>query len=85
MLARHKLPPHQLTLELTETAALAGSGTAVEILAALRDLGVTISIDDYGTGLSTLDYLKKIPASEIGLISASRCSNISVVGLPKRW
>ena len=65
MLARHKLPPHQLTLELTETAALAGSGTAVEILAALRDLGVTISIDDYGTGLSTLDYLNKIPASEI--------------------
>jgi len=65
MLARHKLPPQQLTLELTETAALAGSGTAVEILSSLRDLGVTISIDDYGTGLSTLDYLKKIPASEI--------------------
>lgn len=65
MLARHQLPPHQLTLELTETAALAGSGTAVEILASLRDLGVTISIDDYGTGLSTLEYLKKIPASEI--------------------
>jgi EAL domain-containing protein (putative c-di-GMP-specific phosphodiesterase class I) len=31
----------------------------------LRDLGINISIDDYGTGLSTLDYLKKIPASEI--------------------
>ncbi len=31
----------------------------------LRELGVNISIDDYGTGLSTLDYLKKIPASEI--------------------
>ena len=35
------------------------------MLAALRELGVTIAIDDYGTGLSTLDYLKKIPASEI--------------------
>ena len=31
----------------------------------LPDLGVKISIDDYGTGLSTLDYLKKVPASEI--------------------
>jgi EAL domain-containing protein (putative c-di-GMP-specific phosphodiesterase class I) len=50
---------------LTETAALTGSGAALEILAALRDMGVTISIDDYGTGLSTLDYLKKVPAGEI--------------------
>jgi EAL domain-containing protein (putative c-di-GMP-specific phosphodiesterase class I) len=35
------------------------------MIARLRDLGVRISIDDYGTGQSTLDYLKKIPASEI--------------------
>ena len=65
MLARHGLPANRLTLELTETAALAGSGSAVEMLATLRDMGVTISIDDYGTGLSTLEYLKKIPAREI--------------------
>ena len=65
MLARHGLAPHLLTLELTETAELAGAGNAFDMLAALRDMGVTIAIDDYGTGLSTLDYLKKIPASEI--------------------
>ena len=65
MLARHGLAPEQLTLELTETAELANSGTALDMLAALRSLGVTIAIDDYGTGLSTLDYLKKIPAGEI--------------------
>ena len=35
------------------------------MIARLRELGVRISIDDYGTGLSTLDYLKKIPANEI--------------------
>ena len=35
------------------------------MIARLRELGVNISIDDYGTGLSTLDYLKKIPANEI--------------------
>ena len=54
-----------LTLELTETAELGSSGPALDMLNALRDLGVTIAIDDYGTGLSTLEYLKKIPASEI--------------------
>jgi EAL domain-containing protein (putative c-di-GMP-specific phosphodiesterase class I)/CHASE2 domain-containing sensor protein len=65
MLARHGLAPRHLTLELTETAALTGSGQGLEMIARLRDLGVNIAIDDYGTGLSTLDYLKKIPANEI--------------------
>jgi EAL domain-containing protein (putative c-di-GMP-specific phosphodiesterase class I)/CHASE2 domain-containing sensor protein len=65
MLARHGLSARHLTLELTETAAMVGSGESVEMLGRLRELGVNISIDDYGTGLSTLDYLKKIPAGEI--------------------
>ena len=65
LLARHSLEARHLTLELTETAALIGSGEAVEMLGRLRELGVNISIDDYGTGLSTLEYLKKIPAAEI--------------------
>ena len=65
LLARHGLEPSYLTLELTETAALADSGESLEMITRLRELGVRISIDDYGTGLSTLDYLKKIPASEI--------------------
>ena len=65
MLARHRLAPEFLTLELTETAELASSGAALDMLGGLRDLGITIAIDDYGTGLSTLEYLKKIPASEI--------------------
>ncbi|HUP67775.1 MAG TPA: EAL domain-containing protein [Sphingomicrobium sp.] len=65
LLARHGLSPRHLTLELTETAALAGSGEGLEMITRLRDIGVRIAIDDYGTGLSTLDYLKKIPANEI--------------------
>ena len=64
VLDRHGLDPARLTLELTETAALANSADT-STLFALQDLGVRISIDDYGTGLSTLEYLKKIPASEI--------------------
>ena len=65
LLARHGLESGRLTLELTETAELVHSGEALDMLARLREVGVEISIDDYGTGLSTLDYLKKIPASEI--------------------
>ena len=65
LLARHGLEARHLTLELTETAAIIGSGEAVDMLARLRELGINIAIDDYGTGLSTLDYLKKVPAGEI--------------------
>jgi EAL domain-containing protein (putative c-di-GMP-specific phosphodiesterase class I) len=65
LLARHSLPAKYLTLELTETAALTGSGEGLDMITRIRDLGVNISIDDYGTGLSTLEYLKKIPATEI--------------------
>jgi EAL domain-containing protein (putative c-di-GMP-specific phosphodiesterase class I)/CHASE2 domain-containing sensor protein len=65
LLAQYGLRPEQLILEITETAALGTSSAHLENLARLRDLGIQISVDDYGTGLSTLDYLKKIPACEI--------------------
>jgi EAL domain-containing protein (putative c-di-GMP-specific phosphodiesterase class I)/CHASE2 domain-containing sensor protein len=65
LLAKHGLAPNRLSLEITETAALSSAGISLDALLELRYLGVDISIDDYGTGLSTLDYLKKIPATEI--------------------
>jgi diguanylate cyclase len=65
MLKAHGLPPERLTLELTETEALHAADGGVAMLDALRASGVRIAIDDYGTGLSTLDYLKKVPANEI--------------------
>jgi EAL domain-containing protein (putative c-di-GMP-specific phosphodiesterase class I) len=65
LLDKHGVAPHRLTLEITETAALSTAGASLEALLQLRYLGVDISIDDYGTGLSTLDYLKRIPATEI--------------------
>jgi EAL domain-containing protein (putative c-di-GMP-specific phosphodiesterase class I) len=64
ILEKHGLAANRLTLEVTETAALNTSGN-LEALLELRYSGVQISIDDYGTGLSTLDYLKRIPATEI--------------------
>lgn len=65
VLKAHAMPPEKLTLELTETAALQGPDGGLAMLDAIQHLGVRIAIDDYGTGLSTLDYLKKVPAHEI--------------------
>lgn len=65
MLRVHGLNPTQLTLELTETAAITEADGGVVLLGRLKELGVRLAIDDYGTGLSTLDYMKKIPADEI--------------------
>ena len=65
ILARHRLLPALLTLEVTETAMLVDDASVAARLARLRDTGVQLSVDDYGTGLSTLEYLKMIPATEI--------------------
>ncbi|WP_300974551.1 EAL domain-containing protein [Sphingomonas sp. LHG3406-1] len=65
MLDAHGLHASKLTLELTETATLQDAESGLATLDALRRKGVRVAIDDYGTGLSTLDYLKKIPANEI--------------------
>jgi EAL domain-containing protein (putative c-di-GMP-specific phosphodiesterase class I)/CHASE2 domain-containing sensor protein len=64
LLDEHGLSPSLLTLEITETAAMSANH-GLDVLRELRGHGIKISIDDYGTGLSTLEYLKKMPASEI--------------------
>jgi EAL domain-containing protein (putative c-di-GMP-specific phosphodiesterase class I)/CHASE2 domain-containing sensor protein len=65
LLAKHRLPARKLTLEVTESAAMGSGDRSFQVLERLRALGVNIAIDDYGTGFSTLEYLKKIPATEI--------------------
>jgi len=58
-------PASNLILEVTETAAMAEGRVAIALLEELRDMGVRLSIDDYGTGMSTLEYLRSIPATEL--------------------
>ncbi len=55
----------RLIFEITESAALADPDRSIAAMAAWRALGIGLSIDDYGTGQSTLTYLKRLPATEI--------------------
>ncbi|WP_298689890.1 EAL domain-containing protein [uncultured Sphingomonas sp.] len=64
-LERHAVQPAMLTLELTESAVIADAEAASGALSGLKALGLKLSIDDYGTGQSTLGYLKRVPASEL--------------------
>ncbi len=65
MLTAHHLPPELLTIEITETAQIENSRQARQTLAQLRRAGIRLSIDDYGTGQSNLEYLTEIEADEI--------------------
>lgn len=65
MLTAHHLPPEFLTIEITETAQIENSRQARQTLAQLRRAGIRLSIDDYGTGQSNLEYLTEIEADEI--------------------
>jgi diguanylate cyclase (GGDEF)-like protein len=66
-LARHGLPPRALTLELVEDTLMADPERGRQVLGELRQLGVRTSIDDYGTGYSSLAYLRHLPADELKL------------------
>ncbi|HEX2073672.1 MAG TPA: bifunctional diguanylate cyclase/phosphodiesterase [Geodermatophilus sp.] len=66
-LHKHGLPARALTLELVEDTLMADPERGRTVLADLRRLGVRTSIDDYGTGYSSLAYLRHLPADELKL------------------
>jgi EAL domain-containing protein (putative c-di-GMP-specific phosphodiesterase class I)/CHASE2 domain-containing sensor protein len=59
------LPAGRLIFEVTESAAMDDPAAAAAALRSFRDLGIRISIDDYGTGQSTLSYLREMPLDEL--------------------
>lgn len=65
MISDSGLPPERLTLEVTESAAMTSGRASIRTLEEIGSLGINVSIDDYGTGFSTLEYFKKIPAVEV--------------------
>jgi len=65
MLARHQIPHHLVTFEITETALLAESEQAPIILQKISDLGCKIALDDFGTGFSSLSHLIHFPLDTV--------------------
>ncbi|TFV86350.1 EAL domain-containing protein [Blastococcus sp. CT_GayMR20] len=67
LLRRYDLPASVLVLEVTESILMEDRERAVRVLSRLRDAGVGVSIDDYGTGYSSLAYLAALPVTELKL------------------
>ena len=65
LLAYHDIEPTNLVLEITESNAFTNDETCISSMHKLVSSGVTLSIDDYGTGNSTLEYMRNIPAGEL--------------------
>lgn len=61
----HQVNPDLLTCEVTESSAMEDVETTMRVLGDLNRLGVHISIDDFGTGHSSLSYLRTLPADEL--------------------
>ncbi len=65
LVAASGIAPEMLTFEVTESAAMNDPAKAVAALETFKQLGIAISMDDYGTGQSTLSYLKELPLNEL--------------------
>jgi len=65
LLRRFGTPAGSLQFEITENAVMIDPARVLETLGQLGDLGITFALDDYGTGHSSLTYLKRLPVSEL--------------------
>jgi diguanylate cyclase (GGDEF)-like protein len=65
MLDEHGLSADALQLEMTESMLMSDPDRALETVVRLRDLGVQVAVDDFGTGFSSLANLKRLPINEL--------------------
>jgi diguanylate cyclase (GGDEF)-like protein len=65
LLAKHRIDGGALTLEISEGTIMADAAGAVRVLSDLRALGVRLSLDDFGTGQTSLAHLRRLPLDEL--------------------
>lgn len=82
-LGQYSLPPSALQFELTESDIMADPETAIAMIEELHRFGIEFAVDDYGTGYSSLAYLKKLRISELkidkGFIGQLNCAGDDMV------
>ena len=64
-LLRHGVPARAVALEMTESVMVDGSSVTAHVLFELRELGIRLLVDDFGTGFSALGYLRRFPVSGV--------------------
>ncbi|MBI2710213.1 MAG: EAL domain-containing protein [Actinobacteria bacterium] len=64
-LSRAGLPAERLTLEITETQVIRDPDQTLDVLTRLHRTGITLAVDDFGTGFSSLSYLTRLPVDEV--------------------
>lgn len=65
LLRKYDLPPRNLVLEITESSLMQSISVCRKNLVNLRKMGVRISLDDFGSGYSSLNYLRELPVDEV--------------------
>ena len=67
LLEIHGVPPQALVLEVTETSVIADFDVAARVIQELRDLGIVVSVDDFGAGFTSLAHLSSLAVKELKL------------------
>jgi diguanylate cyclase (GGDEF)-like protein len=65
LVSEYQIDPSLIVFEITESALMENPDEAVKVLEDLKSLGLQLSIDDYGTGYSSMEYLKRLPVDEL--------------------
>jgi diguanylate cyclase (GGDEF)-like protein len=65
LLQEYGVPPQSLMLEITEGGVIGETDRPIPILRRLQEMGVRLAVDDFGTGHSSLSYLRRLPAHQV--------------------